>query len=111
VQAVGYQWVPAGAHVKRRRRQWPAFLPLFLPILVLAAFAAYYLLTPPKSKVIEPPPGHVHSLVWGNGIFATDHQLAPWLHARGANYRGWAKLHPAGVKLIKPAAKHKRPKH
>jgi hypothetical protein len=90
-------WYPASY---QRRRQWTAFLPLLLPVLVLAGFAAWVLLTPVKTKPLTPAPGYHGSLVWGNGIFAKPPELSAWLRQHGGKYPTWAHKHPHGVNLI-----------
>lgn len=88
------------AEPTRPARQWPIFLPLLIPVVVLAGFAAFVLLSPAKPKVQEAPPGHVGSLIWGDGIFADNREMSAWLLLHGGRYPIWATRHPHGVKLI-----------
>ena len=98
-------WYPVP---ERKRRAWPMFLPLLLPLVVLAGFAAYVLLTPAKPHVLVPAPGHRGALIWGDGIFASSPEMRAWLLQHGGRYPSWAKKHPHGVSLIVPMRKPHR---
>jgi hypothetical protein len=45
------------------------------------------------------------ALVWGNGVFVQRTAFVGWLHEHHQSYRGWKKLHPAGVAIL-AAAEH-----
>ena len=95
--AAQLQWY---ASPTRKRREWTLFLPLLLPVLVLAGFAAWVLTSHSKPKTLTPAPGRQGSLVWGNGIFAKPPEMRAWLAQHGGRYPLWAHKHPHGVKLI-----------
>jgi hypothetical protein len=61
----------------------------------------------PKATPHPDAPGFHGSLVWGDGIFSNRAQLKAWLILHGASYEDWVKQHPAAVKLVKPAVKHR----
>lgn len=105
-------WYPATA-AQPKRRPWALFLPLLIPVVVLAGFAAYVLLTPSKPRPLVPPPGHHGALVWGDGIFASTPEMRAWLQQHGGRYPSWASRHPRGVSLItSPRKEHSaRSKH
>jgi hypothetical protein len=94
------------------------FLPFTLPFVILAATAVYGAMAPSTL----PAPGSQGRLVWGPGIFTSRSEFKTLLVARGGNYKHWAKLHPAALRLLprkphltalaaKPAHRVKRPKH
>jgi hypothetical protein len=80
---------------------------LLIPVVVLAGFAAYVLLSPAKAKTLVPPPGHHGALVWGDGIFANSPEMRAWLLQHGGRYPSWARRHPHGVSLITPRKRHR----
>lgn len=103
---------------KGPRHPWVMFLPFALPFVILAATAVYGATAPLKL----PAPGSQGRLVWGPGIFTSRSEFKTLLVARGGNYKHWAKLHPAALRLLphKPhltalaatrAHRVKRPKH
>jgi hypothetical protein len=103
---------------KGSRHPWLVFLPFALPFVILAA-AAVYGATAPSTL---PAPGSQGRLVWGPGIFTSRSEFKTLLVARGGNYKHWAKLHPAALRLLPrkhhptslaatPAHRVKRPKH
>jgi hypothetical protein len=87
---------PAAAADRPRLR---IFLPLALPLVVLAGFAVYAVLTPFRAEP-GPPPGKQGALVWGDGIFADTAELKAWLRLHGASYRAWLHAHPAAARMV-----------
>jgi len=108
--AINYAATPA-----QRRRPLPKTLiaSLALPFVILLAIVAFSIFR--AARATEPlPPGHVGSLVWGDGIFTTRTQLKAWLELHGGDYTYWARHHPRALRLLvhparparkKPAAK------
>ena len=70
---------------------------VILTLLIAPGFAfgfvaaAGELMKPTPAVAAEPT-----SLVWGDRVFSHRRELAGWLQARGASYKDWAALHPAG---------------
>jgi hypothetical protein len=94
----------------RRRQPFPKMLiaSLALPFVILLSIVAFSTFRAVRGT--EPPaPGHVGSLVWGDGIFTTRTQLKAWLALHGGDYTYWARHHPGALKLLlhpaKPAKK------
>src|SRR5690242_17460535 len=91
---------------QQRRRPFPKTLivSLVLPFAVLLAIVAFSIFRAVRASE-PPPPGHVGSLVWGNGIFTTRVQLKAWLELHGGSYTYWARNHPSALKLLLHPAK------
>jgi hypothetical protein len=87
-------------------RLW-VFLPMAVAFGIIAGIAIYGVVNQPKATPHPDAPGIHGSLVWGDGIFSNRAQLKAWLILHGASYEDWVKQHPAAVKLVKPAVKHR----
>jgi hypothetical protein len=81
---------------KGRRHPSLVFLPFVLPFVILAATAVYGAVAPSTL----PAPGGQGRLVWGPGIFTSRSEFKTLLVAHGGNYKHWAKLHPAALRLL-----------
>jgi hypothetical protein len=87
-------------------RLW-VFLPMAVAFGIIAGIAIYGVVNQPKATPHPDAPGFHGSLVWGDGIFSNRAQLKAWLILHGASYQDWVKQHPAALKLVKPAVKHR----
>src|SRR5215469_2238051 len=95
-----------GVRGGRNEQSGRIFAPLLIPFLILAAIAVYAALAP-YAKTNVPPPGAHGSLVWGGAIFANELEMKAWLRLHGGgSFQGWAKAHPAALRLVKPARHH-----
>lgn len=55
----------------------------------------------PRSDVASSQP---LALVWGNGVFVRQAEIARWLAAHHETYAAWAPLHPAGREILRTSA-------
>src|SRR2546429_370499 len=108
MMAAGANWHPAP---RQERRSWPIFVPLLIPLAVLAGFAVFVVLTPFTPTTKEPRPGGVGALMWGDGISANNRERSAWLRLHGGRYSAWVRRHPAGLTLITPRKKHATREH
>jgi hypothetical protein len=97
------------AAAPRRSRPVPKTLIVWLalPFVILLAIVAFSIFRAARATQ-PPPPGHVGSLVWGDGIFTTRSQVKAWLLLHGGSYRVWARHHPGALRLLlspRPAPK------
>jgi hypothetical protein len=72
-------------------------LVLLLTAAALAATGIVWARVVDKLSNAAPPasPLKATSVVWGDRVFQSAPDLAGWLHAHGATYRGWSGNHPA----------------
>jgi hypothetical protein len=42
-------------------------------------------------------------LLWGEGVFFSQHEFEPWLARHDETYAGWAALHPRGRSILAAA--------
>jgi hypothetical protein len=98
---VGVHAVRTQAPAQPEQPSFRMFLPLGLPVAVLAGMAAFALLTPFRPHP-GPPPGKPGALVWGDAIFANTAELKAWLKLHGdPSYSVWLGRHPAAARLVK----------
>jgi hypothetical protein len=83
---------------RRRISSW-AYLPLAVPLAILAGVVVFANVKPAPAAGATPP-GARGSLVWGDGIFAKRVEVKAWLGIHGASYRRWAPHHPAALRLL-----------
>lgn len=77
-------------------RRLPAFVPFVVALCVVSAHAA----AAPRAGT----GAGAGALVWGNGVFVTQPAFARWLSTHALSYPTWARLHPAGRRILVGAA-------